>query len=193
MAPTGELQLAKSSLRRAVLLLAAPAGVFAVVRPLVSTDALALAIAAAGPIAYSVGLAVIRRRIDVLALVSAIGFAIACIVSASTGAGSLPLKLHEAFVTFAIGIVLVLAVLIGRPLPIARLLRVPDSSPRDDTSLGAAIGGFLVLHALLHVGLAVELSTSTYLVAGRAIDWATIALGVLGLSAYRRGLRNRRQ
>jgi hypothetical protein len=174
-------------------LLAAPAGVFAVVRPLVSTDALALAIAAAGPIAYSVGLAVIRRRVDALAVVSAIGFAIACVVSASTGAGSLPLKLHEASLTFAIGIVQLLAVLVGRPLPIAWLLRVPDSGARDDRSLGAAIGGFLVLHALLHFVLAVELSTSAYLVAGRAIDWATIALGVLGLSAYRRRLRGLRQ
>jgi hypothetical protein len=52
------------------------------------------------------------------------------------------------------------------------------------------IGGFLVLHALLHLALAVSLSTSPYLVARRVIDWGTIALGVVALSTYLRRSRS---
>jgi hypothetical protein len=51
------------------------------------------------------------------------------------------------------------------------------------------IGGFLVLHALLHFALAVSLSTSSYLVAGRIIDWSTVVLGILALAAYLRHTR----
>lgn len=105
-------------------------------------------------------------------------------------ASSLPLKLHEAFITFGIGLILVIAVLIRRPIPIARLLRVPTGDNQLDRSLGVIVGGFLVMHALLHFALAVSLSTNSYLVAGRVIDWATIALGVLGLSAYVRRIRS---
>jgi hypothetical protein len=173
----------KQSLRRGVLVLIAPLLAYALLRPLVATDALALAIAAAIPILYGVALALARRRIDRVAGVSAIGFSIACAISVLTGGSALPLKLHEAFVTFGLGVALVVAALIRRPLPIGRLLR---TDRQLDGPLGAVTGGFLILHALLHFALAVSLSTSSYLVAGRAVSWGTIAFGVLALAAFRR-------
>jgi uncharacterized membrane protein len=173
----------KDSLRRGAVVLVTPVVVYALLRPVVSTDALALAIAAAIPILYSVVLALARRRVDPFAGISAVGFSVACLVSVLTGDSSLPLKLHEAFVTFGVGVVLVLAALIRRPLPIGRLLRTDH---RLDGSLGSVVGGFLILHALLHFALAVSLSTGSYLVAGRAVSWGTIALGVLALAAFRR-------
>lgn len=48
----------------------------------------------------------------------------------------------------------------------------PVSERAFDSSLGAMIGAFLVLHALLHLVLAVSLSTSSYLVLSRIIDGA---------------------
>lgn len=63
--------------------------------------------------------------------------------------------------------------------------------PRNRAALGAMIGGFLVLHALLHLALAVSLSTSSYLVVSRVVDWGTIAVGALALSACVRHLRAR--
>jgi small basic protein len=176
----------KHSLRRGVLVLAAPAVVYAVVRPAVSSDALGLAIAAAVPVIYGIVLALARRRVDPLAGLSAVGFSVACVISVVTGGSSLPLKLHEAFITFGIGLVLVVATLIGRPPPMGRLLRMPASDPQLDRPLGAVVGGFLVLHALLHFALAASLSTSAYLVAGRAVSWGTLALGALALAAFRR-------
>lgn len=176
----------KDSLRRTVLLMGAPLVAYALARPLVSTDALGLAIAAAIPVLYSIGLAVVKHRIDLIAALSTLGFALACLISVLTGGSSLPLKLHEALVTFGIGVVVLIAVLIHRPVPLARLLRISSPTKQVDSSLGAIVGSFLVLHALVHFALAASLSTSSYLTAGRAIDWSTIGLGVLALSAYRR-------
>jgi hypothetical protein len=180
------LVVSKASLRRGVLLMVVPLAVYALVRPFVSSDALGLAIAAAVPILYGIALAFLRRRIDLLAGLSAVGFWVAFLISVLTGGSALPLKLHEALITFGIGLVLVIAVLVRRPIPIARLLRIRFPDKQIDSSLGAALGGFLVLHALLHLALAVSLSTSSYLVAGRLISWGTIALGMLGISGYLR-------
>jgi hypothetical protein len=46
------------------------------------------------------------------------------------------------------------------------------------------IGAFLVLHALLHLALALTLPTATYLVAGRAVNWAATGAGALCLYSY---------
>jgi hypothetical protein len=191
--PPRALMVSKNSLRRAALLVVVPLAAYALVRPFVSSDTLALAIAAGIPILYSILLALARRQIEVLAGLSAIGFSVGCLISVLTGDSSLPLKLHEAFITFGIGLVLVIAVLIRRPMPIARLLRIRPLGKQIDSSLGAVIGGFFVLHALVHFGLAVSLSTSSYLIAGRVINWGTIALGIFALSAYLRGTRSRQK
>ena len=181
----------RAALRRTALIMLAPVLAYAVVRPLVGSDALALGIAGAIPVVYSIVLAAVRRRIDPLALLTAIGFSLACLASVLAGGSSLPLKLHEAAITFGIGLVMLVAVVIGRPLPAGRLLRVPSATRAIDSALGAMIGGFLVLHALLHLALAVSLSTGSYVVASRVVDWGTLAIGALGLSAYLRHLRER--
>ncbi len=176
----------RSMRRRAVPLLVGPLVVYTVVRPLVSSSTLALGIAGAIPVLYSIVLAVVRRRIDLFALLSGVSFSVACLVSALTGRSSLPLKVDEAVITFGIGLVLLIAALIRRPIPIAKLLRVHTPTTQIDGPLGVAVGGLLILHALVHVALAVSLSTSSYVVAARVVNWGTIALGVLGLAAYRR-------
>jgi hypothetical protein len=169
--------------------LLAPVVIYDLVRPHVSADAVGLAIAGAIPVLYSVVLAVGRRRLDHVMLVSASGFAMACTMSLLAGGSSLPLKLSEAPITFAIGVVLVVAALIRRPLPLGRLLRVPSATRRIDGVLGVMVGGFLILHALLVLVLAISLSTSSYLVLSRVVGWGTLVAGVLSLSAYLRRAR----
>jgi hypothetical protein len=56
-------------------------------------------------------------------------------------------------------------------------------------TLDAIIGSFLVLHSLLHFALAATLSTSSYLVAGRLVNGATLAIGAVFLFAFLRHLR----
>jgi hypothetical protein len=110
---------------RAGAVLAVPAIAYFAVRPWVASDAVALAIAGALPIGYQIVLVVVRRCIDVWALVSGLGFAVGCLVSLLAGGSPLPLKLHEAAVTFVAGLVLLGAVLVWRPVPLGRLLKVP--------------------------------------------------------------------
>ncbi len=61
-----------------------------------------------------------------------------------------------------------------------------------DAALSVMAGGFLVLHALLHLTLALTLSTAAYLTAGRAVSWATLAVGAVCLYGYLRRLRRDR-
>lgn len=170
---------------RGIVVFAIPAVLYFVVRPLTDSDAVALAIAGALPLAYQVVVVLVGRRVDRWAVVSGIGFVLACVVSALAGGSSLPLKLHEAGITFVLGLVLLVAALIRRPIPLGRLLKAPT----DDAALGALIGVFLVLHALLHLALAIVLSTSTYVVAGRLVNWGTFAVGAVLLWTYLRRLR----
>jgi hypothetical protein len=174
---------------RAGAVLAAPAIAYFAVRPWVASDAVALAVAGALPIGYQIALVAVRRHIDVWALVSGLGFAVGCLVSLLAGGSSLPLKLHEAAVTFVAGLVLLGAVLMRRPVPLGRLLKVPGADRRLDNTLSVLAGGFLVLHALLHIALAILLPTSTYVVAGRVINWVTIGLGAAALYGYLRRAR----
>lgn len=185
------IALTRQSFRRSVLVLLAPVAVYAIVRPMVSSDAVGLGIAGALPILYSIVLAIGRRRIDYLVLLSAVGFSLACVVSLLAGGSSLPLKLNEAMISFVIGMVLLIATLIRRPIALGQLLRIPSPTKQIEGSLGAMIGGFLVLHALLHLMLAVSLSTSSYLVLSRVIDWGTLAVGFLAFRAYVRRARAR--
>lgn len=182
----------RSMRRRALPLLVGPVLVYAVVRPLVSSSTLALGIAGAIPVLYSIVLAVVRRRIDLFALVSGVGFSVACLVSVLSGGSSLPMKVDEAVITFGIGLVLLTAAAIRRPIPMAKLLRIPTPTKKIDGPLGVAVGGFLVLHALVHIALAVSLSTSSYVVTSRVVDWGTIALAVFGIAAYRRHVSRQR-
>lgn len=173
-----------SGLRR-VAVFAVPAVLYFAARPLTDSDAVALAIAGALPLAYQIIVVLFGRRVDRWAAVSGIGFVLACVVSVLAGGSSLPLKLHEAGITFVLGLVLLIAALIRRPIPLQRLLKAPT----DDAALGALIGVFLVLHALLHLALAIVLPTSTYVVAGRLINWGTLAVGAVLLWTYLRRLR----
>jgi hypothetical protein len=83
------------------------------------------------------------------------------------------------------------AVVIRRPFPLGRLLRIPNADSRVNSALGAMIGAFLVLHAVLHFVLAVSLSTSSYLVLSRVVNWGTLVVGALLLSLYVPRLRER--
>jgi hypothetical protein len=66
---------------------------------------------------------------------------------------------------------------------------VPAADQSIDVRLGSMVGGFLILHAFLHPLLALTLSTSDYVVAGRLINLATLVVGGLCLSAYVRRQR----
>jgi hypothetical protein len=175
--------------RRAAIAFGSPVVVFALIRPYLASEALSLGIAGSIPVLYALFIAFTETRVDPLAFLSAAGFVLACGLSAATGGGSLPLKLHEAFITGGIGLVLITAAALGRPLPLAHRLKITNETPQMDGVLSAIMGLFLLLHALLHLVLAVSLPTRDYLVVSRAVSWGTIGLGVLALSIFVRHAR----
>jgi hypothetical protein len=185
---------ARANGRRAMRALAMPVlsmVLFFVVRPFVGSDAAGLAISGALPTAYLVVTAITQRKADPWAALTVLGFALACVATLLAGGSSLPLKLHEAAVTFVLGVVLLVAVLVRRPLRIGALLKVPAADRGDDAALSVMVGGFLVLHALLHLALALTMSTTMFLTVGRVVSWGTLAVGGFALYAYLRRLRQR--
>jgi hypothetical protein len=178
--------------RRVLRVLAVPAVsviVYFAVRPAVGSDTAGLAIAGAVPAAYMIVAALVRRQVELWAAATAVSYAFGCLASLLAAGSSLPLKLHEAAVTFLLGVVLLGAALVRRPLPVSRVLKVPGAGRDVDAALSVMAGGFLVLHALLHLALALTLSTAAYLITGRAVSWATLAVGALCLYGYLRRLR----
>jgi hypothetical protein len=163
--------------------------VYFAVRPAIGSDAAGLAIAGAVPAAYTVAAVLLTRRAELWAAATAAGYALGCLASLLAAGSPLPLKLHEAAVTFLLGVVLLGAALVRRPLPVSRVLKVPRADRAADTALSVMTGAFLVLHALLNLALALTLPTADYLTAGRAVSWATLAVGALCLYGYLRRLR----
>lgn len=184
--PLVRTQRSKRLAASAIVNVLAPGLIYPLIRSSVTSDSAALAIAGAIPVVFMLVILLWQRRVDFVAVFAAVGFCIGCLASVLLGGNSLPLKLHDAVVTFSVGMVLLCAVLIRRPLPLGRLLRVPDSTQRLDTSLGTMIGGFLVLHALLRLTLALSLPTSTFVITSRVVGWGTIVIGVVCLRAYLR-------
>jgi mannose/fructose/N-acetylgalactosamine-specific phosphotransferase system component IID len=86
-----------------------------VVRPLVGSDAAGLAVAGAVPAVCTIALVLAQRRVDLWAAAISVGYGVGCVVSLLAGGSSLPLKLHEAALTFLLGVVLLGAVLVRCP------------------------------------------------------------------------------
>jgi hypothetical protein len=158
------------------------------VRPWAGSDVVALAVSGALPAVWAVVRLVAWKKVDGWALLTAAGYGTACLLTVLTGGSKLPLELPETLVVFGVGVVLLVALAIRRPLPLARLLKVPDRSA--EAGLNAVVGAFLVLHSLLQLGLALVLPTGEFLTVGKLISWATIAAGVLCLWLYVKRLRS---
>jgi intracellular septation protein A len=162
-----------------------PAVVYLAIRHFVHSDTEGLAIAGALPLLYS-AIEVLRvRKMDWIAFVSGVSFIAACIATLISHGSSLPLKLQEAPITAIAGVVLIGAMLIKKPLPIARFIRMP-AELKLDPSLNLLFGFFLVIHAALHIVLAITLPTSQFVMAARIVDWGGVLLFIVVLRTYLR-------
>ena len=66
-------------------------------------------------------------------------------------------------------------VVVRRPVPLGRLLKVPAADRRLDSTLSVLVGGFLLLHALLHLALATMLLLAS-MATGTALEKAPAPL-----------------
>lgn len=167
----------------------APLAVYELISPHLHSDLLALTISAAIPAVVTIGTYLFRRRVNVIALISVIGFAIGLAVSVFTGGNELAIKLHEPALTGLAGLIFLGSVAIGRPLFlfVPRLLgrsTTPDKHRANVLSL--ILGATLLLHATVITILATTMPTSTFLALSRPIGLPIVAIGVAVMFFYAR-------
>ncbi|HEX4107779.1 MAG TPA: hypothetical protein VHX88_06565 [Solirubrobacteraceae bacterium] len=184
---------------RALAGLALPLGVFLALHAALGNSTRALAITEAIPVAWLLAVAIMHRRLDPIALLAVVGFAVALAATALSGGGPLPLELHRALFPGAAGLACLISVAAHRPLLgtiAARQGRpVPDE---PGTGLGGSltvltimIGFMLIADATAQVVLALTVSTTTFVGLSHAASHTIIGVGMLACGAYVRNLRAR--
>lgn len=175
---------------------AAPLVAYLVLKSVVGSEVVALAISAAIPLLVTVGGFAVRRRIDPIGVVAVAGFVVMLVVLALTGGSELVLKLQEAVFTGPLGLVVLGSAVIGKPLVLV-LQRYADRDPgavpprqrKAMTVLTVLIGALLVVHAGVLLVLALWLPTTTFVTVGRPVGWVVIAVGLLTVFGYRNRVR----
>lgn len=179
----------------------APLALYFLVRPVVGTDAIALAITAAVSVVFACAAAAARRRSGRAALLIAVGFALALAVTVVSGGSSLPFKLYRPATTGLLGLSCLISVALHRPLllyvlrsaarryPQARLALAQAQTPHGQAKLRRAtvgIGLLFLAEAAITTVLALSLSTGAFLLASRAARLIGIAAGAGILSYFAR-------
>jgi predicted permease len=158
------------------------------------SDFAALAAACAVPVVATAVAFIVRRRLDPIGVVAAIGFLVALMVVVLSGGNEIVLKLQEAVVT---GLLCLASVAVGRPLHAVVLKLAARRNPRlalnhrHRTSMivTTVVGATLVVHALALLVLAITEPTGTYLALARPVGLPIIAAGLGWVAWYRHRLR----
>jgi hypothetical protein len=174
---------------------------YALLRPRVGSDAVALAIAGAVPVAVTVAKFAVRRKVDPIGVVALLAFGVALVVMALSGGNPLVLKLHDAVVTGPLGVVCLVSVAVRRPLhrvviqllarrdPRLRLALRNPATRRASMVMTALVGTVLVVHALVLLALALTEPTGTFLALSKPVGWSIIGTGIVAMLWYRNRLR----
>lgn len=183
-----------------------PLIVYGLLRPVLPSDAAALAVAGAIPAVRTLGLWLWRRRVDWIGAFAVLGFAFALAVTLFLNGNALLLKVHGSMLTGTVGLVLLVSAILGKPLllPVLQALgrNGTNGSSFFDEPAGmarqkrimsrisvttAVIGLALFADMVAHVILALTLSTTAYLGASRLVTLAVLGGGLALLWLTRRG------
>ncbi len=174
----------------------APLIVYFVIRPHVSSDTEALALAWFIPVVWTLGSSLWQRRINVFGLLGVVAYGIALAIAIFFNAGALPLKLHHAVVAGAVGLVCLVSVAVGKPIFVLFIRRSVNKTEHASqmegaladplvvkriTNLTLIIGIACLADAALLTALALILSTSAFLISRTAIHIAALVGIVLGV------------
>ena len=182
----------------------APLLAYYLIRPHAGSSALALALAGAIPVAYTLVMLAVRRRLDPVGVVSVAGFGIGVLVSWASGGNPLALELQDPALTGLIGIACLVSVAIGRPLHPVILRLLGRSNPRytdianraqGKTSMvtTAIIGLAFLGHAVAVTILALTQPTSTFVALQHPVGLPFFGLGIAGLFFYRSRVQARQR
>jgi hypothetical protein len=165
----------------------APVVIYEVVRSSVDSDVTALAIGAAAPVAWTLGSLLIRRKLDVIGLLSTGIVGVGLLIAWLSGGNPLALELRDAVPAGLIGLACLVSLLLRRPLHqvLFRLLGRQNVAARTSTVVTALLGVTLIVEAAALVVLALTTVTSTYVALSQPIGWGIIGVGVALAMWYR--------
>jgi hypothetical protein len=181
--------------RRLAAGLLLPLATYTLIRNVIGSATGALAITEAGAAVWLIGVAVARRRIEPVAVLSTLTVAVALAVYALTGGDPLALKLRRGAVTGTIGIAALASVAIGRPLLIVVTRHVaklnPERGPEIEarlsdprrrralTILTAIIGATFALDGAIQIALALIVPTGSFVADSTASRIAVLGSGAV--------------
>jgi hypothetical protein len=170
-----------------------PLVVYTLARPYFADDVTPLIIAGAIPLLITLGGFAVRRTVDVVGVMSLVGFVVAVVAQLLTGGDGLIVKVQGVLVTGPIGVILLLSALVGRPLVgvIMRYLGRRNPAMRQPTKARAMIitlilGTMFTLHTVVAVALALTLPTPVFLAVSNPVGWGIMAAGFLTIFLVRR-------
>lgn len=180
--------------------LAGPLLVYKLIRPHNGSSALALALAGTIPVAYTLVILAIQRRLSPLGMIGVITYGLGVGVSWACGGSTLALELQDPALTGLFGLACLVSVAIRRPLHRVILRAMGRSNPhytqvanraqtRTSMITTTIIGLAFLGHAAAVASLALTQSTSTFLAWQQPVGLPFFGLGIAGLFFY--GTRQR--
>jgi hypothetical protein len=175
---------------------AVPLLAYHLIRPHTGSSALALALAGAIPVGWTLAILAVRRKLSALGVVSVATFGIGVLASWASGGNALAMELQAPAVTGLFGIACVVSVAIGHPLHQLILRAMGRRNPRYAQIAGRAaasrasmvsttiIGLAFLGHAVAVAVLALTQATSTFLALQQPVGLPFFGLGVAGLFIY---------
>jgi hypothetical protein len=192
--PSGRAALA--GLAAVAINFAAPLLAYHLIRPHTHSSALALALAGAIPVAWTLAILVVRRRLSALGVVSVALFGLGVLISWISGGNTLAMELQDPVIFGLAGIACLVSIAVGHPLHQVILRAMGRSNPRytevadraaaHRTSMISTliIGLAFLSHAVAVAVLAFTQTTSTFLALQNPVGLPFLALGVAGLFIY---------
>jgi hypothetical protein len=175
---------------------AAPLLAYHLIRPHTGSSAMALALAGAIPVVWTLAILVVRRRLSALGVASVALFGLGVLISWVSGGSTLAMELQDPVIFGLFGIACLVSVAVGHPLhqvilramgrSNARYTEVADRAVASSTSMVSTliIGLAFLSHAVAVAVLAFTQTTSTFLALQNPVGLPFLGLGVAGLFIY---------
>jgi hypothetical protein len=192
---------------RLLLGVVVPFAAYLIIRALTGSSVSALAITDAVPTAWLVAVGIVRRRLDPLAVLSALSVTVTLAVYVLSGGDPLAIKLRRGAVTGTIGAVGLASVALGRPLLLlvaesaAKLNPDPETAARladPDrrralTMLTAIIAAAFAVDGAAQIALALTIPTPNFAADSTAARIVVLGTGAVLAIQYFRAQKRRRQ
>ncbi len=185
-----------------------PLAVYLIIRAVIGSSTGALAITEAASAAWLLVGAIVRRRVDPIAVVSVLTVAIALAAYALTGGDPLALELRRGAVTGTLGIAALASIALGRPLLVLVAEHVgklnPERRPeiearladparrRSATILTAIIGAIFTIDGASQIALALTVPTRMFVADSTAVRIVVLGTGFVITAWYVRQQKHRR-